>query len=171
MLSYGPMMSRQGPPAFPHAMPDPTGQLVAVRRLPSAAGMGSVPRGFFETEDDCSQTVAAFIRGTLYDKAAYWAMPLSQRTALERPPRWVLYAGPFTMRQDAINFHSSVWLWANRNGYIWLDLGSPCIVPRHRLAWPPDASWQWTWVNEQEPPRRVVRVWNPSAEEYRYQWA
>lgn len=152
------------PPAAPHAMPGLHGKLVGV-------GLGDVPRGFYETTEDCDQTSAAFLRGVLYDKAAYYAMSAQQKMALEKPPRWVLYAGPFSMRSDALAFESNVWLWATRNGYIWLSLGAPCIVGKHRLPWPPDASWQWTWVFEDRLPRRVVRKWNPALNQYSYYWA
>lgn len=161
-MTYHTRPSRGAPPA-PHAMPGMHGRLVAV-------GLGDVPRGFYETSDDCGQTNPAFLRGTLYDKAAYYAMSWAEQKKLETPPRWVLYAGPFAMRQEAIAFDSTVWHWANKNGYVWLSMGTPCIVPSHRIPWPPDKSWQWSWVYEQAHPRRVARQWSAQSGQYGYVW-
>jgi hypothetical protein len=126
----------------------------------------SVPRGFFETLDNCDAAAPAFVRGVLLEAAQYNAMSPSQVIDAQTPPRWTLYGGPLSTKQLAEQWNDYMAFWAFGSGKIWLSLGTCCVVPDYQIKWPPDQSFRWQWVWEPENPRRVSRVWTGS----QYKW-
>lgn len=126
----------------------------------------SVPRGFFETLDGCDFASPAFVRGVLLDEAQYKAMSPDQVIDAQTIPRWTLYGGPLSTRQLAEQWDDYMSFWAFGAGKVWLSLGTLCVVRKDQIPWPPDASFQWTWVWEPEQPRRVTRQWTGTA----YKW-
>ena len=128
----------------------------------------SVPRGFFETLDNCDFAAPAFLRGVLLDETQYKNMPPEQTVDLQMPPRWTMYGGPLSTRQEAEQFDHYMPFWAFNNGKIWLSLGTLCIVRNDQIKWPADSSFQWTWVWEPGQPQRVTKVWAGS--QYQWKW-
>lgn len=115
----------------------------------------SVPRGFYETKDGffCNQNAAdttpAFVRGILSKTGG---SPFFF-------PHWTLYGGPLSSLNLAAEWDHYLAFWAASQGLVWDSAGLACIVPPgYGLAWPPNASFQWTNVYEVGPPKIVTRV-------------
>lgn len=141
--------------------------------------LGSIPRGFYEIAEasECSDSSPAFVRGLLiplkdYEQAPVVAPPGQlSKTGFYLTPRWALYGGPIATRAAARNeWQPAMKLWAQGQGLVWLPFpdGEPCIVASHRIPWPANSSFQWTWVREVYSPRRVVR--DKSSVTPRYVW-
>lgn len=127
----------------------------------------SVPRGFYETLQDCDDASPAFVRGVLVTQAQ-WAV---KGIDLLDFPRWILYGGPFSTRQLAQVWDEYLFFNSAKQGLVWFGDKSPlCIVPSHRLQWPVNSSVQWTWVYEKEQPKRVKRVWSSAKQNYVFTW-
>lgn len=129
----------------------------------------SVPRGFYETNDNCDDSSPAFVRGVLVDQATWKSKGIN----LLQFPRWILYGGPFQTRQIARTWDDYLFFYSTQNGSVWFPADSPlCVVPGYRLKWPADSSVQWTWVYETKTPSAVSRVWDASLNPpYKYVWA
>lgn len=129
----------------------------------------SIPRGFYETAEECDLYSPAFLRGVLISNQQFQGVD-----KLFSFPRWMLYAGPFSDKQTAQAWDAYLLHWAAINQRIWISDGTPCIVKKKvssagsGLPWPPDSSFQWSWVYELEQPRRVVKYWD--GYQYRYKW-
>lgn len=152
----------------PLAPPGVVGNIPAPPPRPTrgAVGVGSVPRGFFEIAQpgECDQFSPAFLRGTLLTRAEYDALPISapppakSKTTLQLTPRWTLYGGPLESKKLASEWQTYMQFWAQNQGLLWQPFDEPCIVKSHRIQWPADSSFQWTWVRETYPPQRVIRT-------------
>ena len=128
----------------------------------------SIPRGFYETAEECDDTSPAFVRGILIDQAVYDKLTFDEKLKLSQVPRLTLYGGPFQTRQIAEAWDQYLFFWASQNGKLWFSLGTPCVVSSYRIGWPADSSMQWTLVKETEQPRRVARQWD--GKQYKYVW-
>lgn len=134
------------------------------------ASLNSVPRGFYE-DASCDPASPGFVRGYLVNKAAYDAMSSDERFRLLSGefPRWALYGVPLQTRQDADEWDTYLTFWADSQGMVWLSYGTGCVAPNWGIKWPPDSSFQWTWVYENEA-RRVTRVYDANTGKNEYKW-
>jgi hypothetical protein len=80
------------------------------------------------------------------------------KTNLHLVPRWSLYGGPIPTRAQASDWETYLQFWAQSQGLVWVNFpdSNPCIVANHRIPWPPNSAFAWTWVREATQPRRVV---------------
>lgn len=124
------------------------------------SSVGSVPRGFFEeaTPGRCDDASPAFMRGLLLPRKDYDAFSLEKKTKLHLPPRWTLYGGPIQSVSVARDWVTYMQFWAQSQGLIWVPYpnDTPCVVQAHRIPWPAQSAFGWTWVREVEHPRRVI---------------
>lgn len=127
----------------------------------------SVPRGFYETLQNCDEASPAFVRGVMATQAQWAAKGISMLSF----PRWILYGGPFSTKQLAQVWDEYLFFNSSKQGLIWFGEKSPlCIVPTYQLKWPADTSLQWTWVYETSEPKRVTRTWNSAKQVYVFKW-
>lgn len=137
----------------------------------SPGTLGDVPRGFLEKAGYCEQTDTAFVRGILLKAADYDALDVEQRLALGNLPRWTLYGGPLSTKQLAETWDTHLFFWAGNTGYHWHSDGPVCIAPQTAgLKWPPNQSFQWTWVYETTR-KKVVKVYNQAKGQNEWRWA
>jgi len=132
----------------------------------------SVPPGFYEMLE-CEDTDSAFVRGVLQPMEAIEAIrarggiPVDE---LRQYPRWTLYGGPLSTRQEARNVSMQVQLWAKSYGLWWWPDSEACIVPARVWGFPHE-SFKWEWVWESRPPSKLTLVYDPHARANLWRWA
>lgn len=131
----------------------------------------SVPRGFYEFANPTAfpnTTIPAFVRGVLLDRAVHDKMSLYQQAHLCWFPRVVIYGGPLYSLEQARDWNTSMFFWANSVNRVWVCGEDVPIVPKQWGPWPSDASFKWTWVTETTQPKRVARVFKGGI--YKLEW-
>jgi hypothetical protein len=134
----------------------PDAPVADILREPGKTFGVGLPRGFVLSGQNlpCDDSSSAFIRGVLLPQSQYNAMSIDQRLALDNPhsyPMWRLYGGPLSTRALANDWDRWMYFWAFNNGQVWISHGTPCIAPGWAVQWPPDQSfrWEWVWENNQ----------------------
>lgn len=149
------------------ALAPPDAPVANVIREPGdVVGVG-LPRGFVLSGQNlpCDDSTSAFVRGVLLPKNTYDTMSIDDRLALDDPdkyPLWRLYGGPLSTRQLAQDWSRWLYFWAFNNNQVWIGHGEPCIAPSWAVSWPPDSSFQWSWIYETSIGKVANRYYNGS---------